>query len=85
MRLVDDLGGYRPEECLFDRAVTSRAEDDEVRADLFGDIDDDRCRTSRDQPGRDLDAGTPQARDGPLEQGFAVESAGGRRTSSLGT
>ena len=73
MRLVDDLGRYRPEECLFDRAVASGTEDHEVSADLFGDIDDDRCRPSRDQPGRDLDAGTPQARDSPLEQGFAVD------------
>jgi hypothetical protein len=28
--LVNDLSGYGAEECSFDRAVTSRAEDDEV-------------------------------------------------------
>ena len=53
--------------------MTARAKDDDVSADLFGHVDDDRCRASRDQPGRDPDAWTSQACDGPLEQGFAVD------------
>ena len=73
MGLVDDLGGYGAEKRLFDRAVTTRAKDDEVRPDLFGHFDDDRCRASLDQPGRDLEAGPSQACDRPLEQGFAVD------------
>ena len=73
MRLVDDLGGHRPEKRPFDRAVATRAKDDEVSADLFSHIDDDRCRASRDKAGRDPDAGTSQPCDRPLEHGFAVD------------